>query len=128
MSAQVTACRFDLDRCIEAAAQIDAIRGRLFFGDDIEGEIPFVGDEGVIQARNARNPCLLVRSQSGDFSGRVVGGHVELGTQFRVDLAKDICNSQSKLVTRDTRLRYSCLAPDNQAADPSPKLSCCTIL
>jgi len=64
-----------ISKCIEAAAEIDLARARLFLGEDMEGEVPEVGDEGVFIARQARNPCLLLRG------GSVVRGYrLELGT------------------------------------------------
>jgi len=62
--------------CIEAAAEIDLARARLFLGEDMEGEVPEVRDEGVFIARQARNPCLLLRC------GSVVRGYrLELGAK-----------------------------------------------
>lgn len=61
MCVEISRAREDLKRCLEAAGRIDLARARLFLGEDMEGEIPEVGREGVIAARLARNPCLLLR-------------------------------------------------------------------
>ncbi|CAJ1405369.1 unnamed protein product [Effrenium voratum] len=63
----------DIKRCLEAAARIDLARARLFLGEDMEGEVPRVEDEGIIEVRQARNPCLVLRG------GKVVGYRLELG-------------------------------------------------
>jgi len=65
----------DFKRCLAAAARIDLARARLFLGEDMEGEVPEVGDEGVIVAKHARNPALCLRG-----GARVVGYHLEMGT------------------------------------------------
>lgn len=64
-----------LKACLQAAGEIDLARARLFLGEDMEGEVPEVRNEGVIMARHARNPCLLLRGGT-----RVVGNRVELGS------------------------------------------------
>eukprot|EP00439_Symbiodinium_sp_Y106_P035330 s2344_g4.t1 len=64
----------DIRRCLEAAARIDLARARLFLGEDMEGEVPNVGDDGIIEVKQARNPCLILRGGK-----RVVGYRLELG-------------------------------------------------
>mmetsp|Transcript_11743 Transcript_11743/g.28106 ORF Transcript_11743/g.28106 Transcript_11743/m.28106 type:complete len:860 (-) Transcript_11743:80-2659(-) len=64
----------DIRRCLQAAARIDLARARLFLGEDMEGEVPKVGDDGIIDVKQARNPCLLLRGGK-----RVVGYRLELG-------------------------------------------------
>lgn len=75
MSVVVSRSSSQLKRCLQVAAQVDLARARLFLGEDMEGEIPVIGDEGIIMARRARNPCLLLRGGS-----RVVGYRLELGS------------------------------------------------
>ncbi|CAE7513105.1 mutS2 [Symbiodinium pilosum] len=64
----------DIRRCLKAAARIDLARARLFLGEDMEGEVPKVGDDGIIDVKQARNPCLILRGGK-----RVVGYRLELG-------------------------------------------------
>jgi len=59
--------------CLEAAGRIDLGRARLFLGEDMEGEVPEVRDEGVISVQHARNPCLILRGGTS-----VVGNPLEL--------------------------------------------------
>lgn len=74
MSVAVSRGRAAIEVCLEAAGEIDMARARLFLGEDMEGEVPEVGNEGVIMARHARNPCLLLRGGT-----RVVGNRIEIG-------------------------------------------------
>jgi len=75
MSLAISNAADDLKRCLKAAALIDLARARLFLGEDMEGEVPKVGDDGIIQCRQARNPCLMLRGGK-----KVVGYRLELGT------------------------------------------------
>mmetsp|Transcript_100958 Transcript_100958/g.324087 ORF Transcript_100958/g.324087 Transcript_100958/m.324087 type:complete len:870 (+) Transcript_100958:51-2660(+) len=75
MSLAITHAAEPMMVCLKACARIDLARARLFLGEDMEGDIPEVGEEGVIVARRARNPCLLLRR-----GNRVVGYRLELGT------------------------------------------------
>eukprot|EP00929_Paragymnodinium_shiwhaense_P098895 TRINITY_DN6041_c0_g2_i1.p1 TRINITY_DN6041_c0_g2~~TRINITY_DN6041_c0_g2_i1.p1 ORF type:complete len:896 (+),score=257.47 TRINITY_DN6041_c0_g2_i1:75-2762(+) len=61
MCVQVSRAADDLRTCLEAAGCIDLARARLFLGEDMEGDVPTVGEEGVILARYARNPTLCLR-------------------------------------------------------------------
>lgn len=74
MSVAVSKSAETIRTSLWAAAQIDLARARLFLGEDMEGEIPDVQDEGVIQCRLGRNPCLLLRGGK-----RVVGYRLEIG-------------------------------------------------
>eukprot|EP00930_Biecheleria_cincta_P082768 TRINITY_DN72426_c0_g1_i1.p1 TRINITY_DN72426_c0_g1~~TRINITY_DN72426_c0_g1_i1.p1 ORF type:complete len:847 (+),score=189.71 TRINITY_DN72426_c0_g1_i1:29-2569(+) len=75
MSVAVSKSAQTIRTSLWAAAQIDLTRARLFLGEDMEGEIPDVQDEGIIRCRLARNPCLLLRGAG----TRVVGYRLELG-------------------------------------------------
>lgn len=75
MSLAISSASEDMKRCLKAAALIDLARARLFLGEDMEGEVPKVGDDGIIQVRQARNPCLVLRGGK-----KVVGYRLELGT------------------------------------------------
>jgi len=75
MCVAVSRANAEFKACLQAAGEIDLARARLFLGEDMEGEVPEVGDEGVIVARHARNPCLLLRGGT-----RVVGNRLELGS------------------------------------------------
>jgi DNA mismatch repair protein MutS2 len=65
MCVEISRAKDDLRRCLDAACSIDLARARLFLGEDIEGEIPEIGEEGIIMARHARNPALMLR-EGGD--------------------------------------------------------------
>jgi len=74
MCVAVSRANEDLKKSLEAAGRIDLARARLFLGEDMQGEVPEVGDEGIIIAKQARNPCLILRGGT-----RVVGYKLELG-------------------------------------------------
>eukprot|EP00913_Durusdinium_trenchii_P030165 g28264.t1 len=74
MSLAISHAADALERCLKAAAHIDLARARLFLGEDMEGEVPTVGDDGIIAVRHARNPCLVLRGGK-----KVVGYRLELG-------------------------------------------------
>lgn len=74
MSLALSHAAKDIRRCLEAAARIDLARAKLFLGEDMEGEVPNVGDDGIIEVKQARNPCLILRGGK-----RVVGYRLELG-------------------------------------------------
>lgn len=93
-----------LRSCIDVAARVDLARARLFLGEDLGGEVPEVGDEGVIMARYARNPCLLLKG-----GARVVGYRLELGT-FTQGLVLSGPNAGGKTVVLKTMALLALLA------------------
>lgn len=97
MSAAISKAHDSFKECLYAAAEIDLARARLFLGEDMEGEVPEIGDEGVLVARHARNPCLLLREGL-----NVKGYRLELGSPGPQGLVLSGPNAGGKTVTLKT--------------------------
>lgn len=49
----------DLDRCIEAATELDAIQARARFSLKVDGVEPLISTDGALELRGARHPLLI---------------------------------------------------------------------
>eukprot|EP01031_Cornospumella_fuschlensis_P024222 gene24222-29292_t len=65
--------REDIKRGVHAIAQLDVIRAKYLWGQKVEGVIPKVGNEGVLDVHSARHPLLVLKHAQ-----RVVGNRILL--------------------------------------------------
>lgn len=66
--------REEIERNVASLGQLDLVAARVKLGRRLGGVVPEVGAEGVVRAREARHPVLLLRGLEG-----VVGSDVEIG-------------------------------------------------
>mmetsp|Transcript_28108 Transcript_28108/g.40241 ORF Transcript_28108/g.40241 Transcript_28108/m.40241 type:complete len:1031 (-) Transcript_28108:70-3162(-) len=85
--------RESIERSIAAAAQLDLVMARVRLGNKLLCVIPQVRDEGVIQAKDARHPILLLREL-----GNVVGSDIDLGANGNQGLILSGPNSGGKTI------------------------------
>eukprot|EP01031_Cornospumella_fuschlensis_P024932 gene24932-30122_t len=65
--------REDIRGGVHAIAQLDVIRAKYLWGQKVEGVIPKVGNEGVLDVHSARHPLLVLKHAQ-----RVVGNRILL--------------------------------------------------
>eukprot|EP00977_Amphora_coffeiformis_P022176 scaffold10570_cov176-Amphora_coffeaeformis.AAC.26 len=82
-----------LRRSIQAVGQLDLVTARLRLGQALEGTVPLVQEEGVVDLRNAKHPILLLRGIS-----NVVGSDVQLGADGNQGLVLTGPNSGGKTI------------------------------
>lgn len=90
---QVWNNQYDLRKSIQAIANLDLCVARCTLGQRLEGVIPIVQDEGVINLRNAKHPVLLLRKIE-----KVVGSDISLGADGNQGLVLTGPNSGGKTV------------------------------
>jgi len=85
--------RVDLETSAAALGQLDLVRARYRLGQELQGVIPLVKDEGSISLRNAKHPVLLLRHKQ-----NVVGSDVDLGSNGNQGLVLTGPNSGGKTI------------------------------
>jgi len=85
--------RRDLRTSVQAVARLDLCVARCMLGERMDGVIPSVEDEGIIELKNAKHPVLMLRKIEG-----VVGSDVSLGSDGNLGLVLTGPNSGGKTV------------------------------
>jgi len=74
LTQQIIVNQESLRRSIQAVGQLDLVMARVRLGQTLEGTVPLVEEEGVIDLQNAKHPILLLRGIL-----NVVGSDVRIG-------------------------------------------------
>lgn len=99
--------RDEIEKNVDAVAQLDVVMGRVKLGKRLEGVVPVVRDEGVVSVKEARHPILLLRGIEG-----VVGSDVEIGMGENQGLILTGPNSGGKTVILKLLGLYAFMAKD----------------